>query len=293
MTLKYTVLAILGVVMAVAACSETFEAKGDTRLVGQWSCSQPSVILESATTEVEIDMEFHPDGSSQVDMIVKDRPVFGPPTELYMTMSNFYRVEGEQLIEKEIKTKINRVVSDGIEEPRHVADEIEKDFREDAGKIIPLGLRFVNKDKIVLDEATDNVICTRKASSITSAQPVYIDKINGSWRCERSLLTEGEIVSPPSGLDIHIDGTAWRTRTTVGDHIIDYQGHATYLSDVITTEFTDVKNSGDLDDAILERQSKQVLPTSVRYEISDLNRDGFRLKTSQTQLDCSALEENN
>lgn len=148
-------------IVAMSACADPFKAEGDPRLVGHWECTEPNIIINTPNVSVEIAMSYRADGTNTASMKLKGPGPLGTMSETEYIISSLYRVEATSLIEKETSTRVKSFSVDGEAQPDWALKELEADSQDDVGKIITSTLKVVSENEIILDEASDNVICTR------------------------------------------------------------------------------------------------------------------------------------
>jgi len=148
------------------AWASDFEKIGYAPIVGAWDCSAPEVMRNDTSTDLEISIIYRADGTNTVDMRLEQREDWGTMGTLFRAQ-NHYRVESNTMIEKEISTKVLELsmLGEEISEDDPLFLEFETSMREDEGSVMELELTLVSKDKIIIDEATDNVVCTRRTEA--------------------------------------------------------------------------------------------------------------------------------
>lgn len=146
--------------LPLIAYSQTFEARGDQRLVGIWSCSPPNVIASDPDSDMTLQIKFMSSGTNLVDFTVTTRDIFGETQSISVQTENLYRLDGTTLTEKEIHSDVVSLKVEGEEvseaERKHTAA-----FMADIGTVATLQLEFLSATEIVIDEDTDNIKCHR------------------------------------------------------------------------------------------------------------------------------------
>jgi len=110
---------------------------------------------------MELTIEFRADGTNTVTMDITSLSFLDDVSSSKFSYDNLYRVKGNKLTEKQTTSEVHSYQLNGQEISGFEREQYEKSMAEDIGNVDTLTLKFLTEDKIVIDEATDNVVCER------------------------------------------------------------------------------------------------------------------------------------